>query len=119
MLKQTEDKVALITKAPRSGIWKMAEDGSVHFLRPALNVSSIGDESEAFYRRVYGAGEYCYQGADLGMIMTRGRMQTPERKLLDRAKKWNAGIKREFASVPPAPTAHLTPPPDFTAGKWF
>jgi len=50
VLKQTEDKVEIITRAPRSGIWKMAPDGAVHFLRPALNVTSIGDESEAFYR---------------------------------------------------------------------
>jgi hypothetical protein len=51
--------------------------------------------------------------------MTRGRMQSAERHLLDRAKKWNAGIKAEFVSVPPAPEVHLEPPPDFTAGKWF
>jgi biotin carboxylase len=119
VLKQTEDKVELLTKAPRSGIWKMAPDGSVHFLRPALNVTSIGDESEAFYLRVYGAGEYCYHGADLGILMTRGRMQSAERQLLDRAKKWNAGIKAEFVSVPPAPAVHLAPPPDFSAGKWY
>jgi hypothetical protein len=119
VLKQTEDKVELITKAPRSGIWKMAPDGSVSFLRPALNVTSIGDESEAFYLRVYGVGEYCYHGADLGILMTRGRMQTADRQLLERARLWNAGIKGQFASVPPAPQVHLAPPPDFSAGKWY
>ncbi len=56
VLKATEDKVELITSGPRSGIWKMGTDGVVRFLRPALNVTSIGDESEAFYLRVYGAG---------------------------------------------------------------
>jgi biotin carboxylase len=119
VLKQTEDKVELITKAPRSGIWKMAPDGSASFVRPALNVTSIGDESEAFYLRVYGAGEYCYYGADLGILMTRGRMQSAERKLLERAKLWNAGIKSQFATVPPAPQVHVAPPPDFSAGKWY
>ena len=46
-------------------------------------------------------------------------MQTDDRKLIDRAKLWNAGIKAQFAGVPPAPEVHLTPPPDFTAGKWY
>jgi biotin carboxylase len=119
VLKQTEDKVELITQAPRSGIWKMAPDGGVSFLRPALNVTSIGDESEAFYLRVYGQGDWCYHGADLGVLMTRGRMQSAERALLDRAKRWNAGIKRQFVSVPPAPAMHAAPPEDMAAGKWF
>jgi hypothetical protein len=119
VLKQTEDKVELITKAPRSGIWKMASDGKASFLRPALNAPSLGDESEAFYLRVYGAGEYCYYGADLGILMTRGRMQSADRKLLERAKHWNTAIKSEFASIPPAPQVHVAPPPDFATGKWY
>jgi biotin carboxylase len=119
VLKQTEDKVELLSQAPRSGIWKMAPDGSVQFLRPALNVTSIGDESEAFYLRVYGAGDYSYHGADLGILMTRGRMQSAERTLLDRAKRWNAGIKAQFVGVPPAPALDLPPPPDFSSGKWY
>jgi biotin carboxylase len=119
VLKQTEDKVELITRAPRSGIWKLLPDGSVRFLRPALNITSVGDESEAFYLRVYGPGEYRYHGADLGILMTRGRMQSAQRELLDRAKKWNAGIKGEFASVPPQPDAFTVPPPDLSAGKWY
>ena len=119
VLKQTEDKVELLTRAPRSGIWKMAPDGSVSFLRPALNVQSLGDESEAFYLRVYGQGDYCYHGADLGILMTRGRMQSADRELLERAKKWNAGIKAQFHSVPLTPQMYLTPPPDFASGKWY
>ncbi len=119
VLKATEDKVELITSGPRSGIWKMGTDGVVRFLRPALNVTSIGDESEAFYLRVYGAGDYVYHGADLGVLMTRGRMQSADRQLLDRAKLWNAGIKGQFVSIPPAPAAHPQPPEDMSAGKWF
>ena len=118
VLKQTEDKVELITRAPQSGIWKLGPDG-VQFQRPALNVTSIGDENEAFYLRVYGVGEYCYHGADLGILMTRGRMQTADRELLERAKLWNAGIKAQFSSVPPAPQVHMVPPPDFSSGKWY
>jgi hypothetical protein len=51
--------------------------------------------------------------------MTRGRMQSADRKLLDRAKLWNAGIKSQFVGVPPAPALNLEPPPDMSAGKWY
>ena len=93
ILKQTEDKVELITEAPTSGIWRMNSDGNVQFVRRAAQITSVGDEQEAFYLRVYGVGQYRYHGADLGILIARGRMQTDDRKLTDRAKLWNAGIK--------------------------
>jgi len=117
IMKQTEDMVELLTEAPPSGIWKMDDAGNVSFLRPALNITSLGDESEAFYLRVYGAGEYRYHGADLGCLMARGRMQSDKRELLERAKLWNAGIKSKFKSVPLAP--EVTKPAEFEAAKWF
>ncbi|MCB2093069.1 MAG: biotin carboxylase [Rhodobacteraceae bacterium] len=119
ILKQTEDKVELITKAPRSGIWRMAEDGSIAFQRPARNINALGGENEAFYLRVYGAGEYCYHGADLGCVLARGRMQSDDRQLLERAKRWNAAIKAEFETVPIQTSTELSMPADMSAGKWF
>ncbi len=117
ILKQTEDKVELITEAPSSGIWKMKTSGEVEYLRPGLQITGIGDESEAYYIRVYGAGEYCYHGADLGVLMARGRMQTDARELTDRAKLWNAGIKSQFKSVPLQPK--MDKPTNMSAAKWF
>ena len=119
ILKQTEDKVELITHAPPSGVWEMAEDGSIKFQRAAHNITSVGDENEVFYLRVYGAGEYCYHGADLGVLLGRGRMQTDERTLTARARDWNAAIKAQFATVPLAPEIPVQPPAGLDAGKWF
>ncbi|WP_172330699.1 biotin carboxylase [Mangrovicoccus sp. HB161399] len=119
VLKQTEDKVELITGAPQSGIWRLQEDGTAAFVRPALNVTSVADENEAFYLQVYGAGDYCYQGADLGCILARGRMQTGKRNLTKRAKAWNAGIKAQFQSIPLVPAAPAAAPAEIDAGKWF
>ncbi|MFO1154822.1 MAG: biotin carboxylase [Rhodospirillales bacterium] len=109
ILKQTEDKVELITKAPPSGIWRMNQDGNVSFVRRAAQFTSVGDENEAFYLRVYDAGQYRYYGADLGILLTHGRMQTDDRQLTARAKLWNAGIKAQFEGIPPAPTAPELP----------
>ena len=118
ILKQTEEKVELITRVPQSGIWRMDDRGEVTFQRPALDITGVGDENEAFYLRVYGVGEYCYHGADLGCLLTRGRMQTDARTLLQRAKKWNAGIKSQFESVPLSISVSIAPPDDTLAAKW-
>lgn len=119
ILKQTEDKVELITKAPRSGIWRMESDGEIEFVRTSHNINAVGGEDEAFYLRVYGVGEYCYHGADLGCVLARGRMQSDSRELLERARMWNAGIKAQFKSVPLSPSAQISVPTDISAGKWF
>lgn len=120
VLKQTEDKVELITKSPRSGIWRLDDDSdTATFVRPSINITSVSDEAEAFYIRVYDAGEYCYHGADQGILFARGRMQTEDRELTERAKRWNAAIKAEFKSVPPAPNMAVVPPPDLAASKWY
>ena len=71
-------------RPPGSG--KMREHGSVEFLRLVTTWHTVGHDDEAFYLRVYGTGEYRYKGGDLGVIVTRGRMQTDDRQLTDRAE---------------------------------
>lgn len=119
VLKQTEDKVELITRAPQSGIWRLQNDGSATFVRRSLNITSVADENEAFYLQVYGPGDYRYQGADLGCLLARGRMQTDKRKLTRRAKLWNEGIKAKFDSIPLQPVEPTEVPLELGEGKWF
>jgi hypothetical protein len=101
ILKQTEDVTETITAAPTSGIWRMHPDGSIGYARRDTDWHTIADESEAFYLRIAGAGQYRYPGADLGILVTRGRFMSPEHELLDRARGWITGIKGQFASVAP------------------
>ena len=116
VLKQTTDEVELITKAPPSGLWRLTGDGEIRFIRPETDWHAVGGEDEAFYLQVYGAGDYCYPGADLGVIVARGRMQTDDRELHDRAKLWSSGITSQFESVP---LDQAIEPPDQTYTKWF
>ena len=97
VLKHTEDQVRLITKAPQSGIWQMQEDGSIKFIRRSIDWANVGTDENAFYLRVYGEGEYSYLGADMGIIVTCDRMQSDDRQLLPRAKKWINAINGQFA----------------------
>jgi hypothetical protein len=96
----------------------MNQDGNVSFVRRAAQFTSVGDEKEAFYLRVYGAGQYRYYGADLGILVSHGRFQTDHRKLIDRAKLWNAGLKAQFHGIAPAPGRAAVPPKAWW-GKMF
>jgi hypothetical protein len=108
VLKQTDDAVELITEAPSSGIWRMDHDGAIGYARRDTDWHTVADESEAFYLRIAAAGGYRYPGADLGILVTRGRFLDDEHELVDRARSWIAGIKSQLHSVPPP---SVEPPP--------
>jgi hypothetical protein len=63
------------------------------------------DESEASYLRVLGPGDYRYPGADLGVLLTRPRMQTEDNQLTGRAHCWIDSIQQHFAGLPLAEAA--------------
>ncbi len=99
VMKQSEDVVELLTAAPASGRWRMNGD-RVDFVRPDTDWHTVADEREAFYLRIAGAGQYRYKGADLGILVTRGRLMDDDYELTDRAHAWIAGIKGAFRGVP-------------------
>ena len=99
VMKQSEDVVELITAAPASGRWHL-DPGGVRFVRPDVDWHTIGDRDDAFYLRIAGAGHYRYKGADLGILVTRGRLMDDDYELTDRARAWISGIKAAFRGVP-------------------
>jgi hypothetical protein len=99
VMKQSEDVVELLTAAPASGRWRMHGD-RVDFVRPDTDWHTVADEREAFYLRIAGAGQYRYKGADLGILVTRGRLMDDDYELTDRARTWIEGIKGAFRGVP-------------------
>ncbi len=111
ILKQTDDDVELITHAPRSGIWRLdaTAPGGIRFVRRETDWHTVGSEDEAFYLRIAAEGQFRYPGADLGILVTRGRLQTDEHELTERALTWIRGIKAQFEGVPVS--AEATPPP--------
>jgi biotin carboxylase len=101
ILKQTDDTVERITEAPTSGIWRMDAGGEIAFARRDTDWHTVSDESEAFYLRIAATGQYRYPGADLGILVTRGRFMDADHELEDRARRWITGIKGQFAGIPP------------------
>jgi biotin carboxylase len=111
ILKQTEDVTELITEAPASGIWRMQPDGAIAFARRDTDWHTVADEREAFYLRIASEGQFRYPGADLGILVTRGRFMDEHHELMDRARDWITGIKSQFESVPPEAPASVAPEP--------
>ena len=116
ILKQTDDDVEQIVHAPRSGIWRLDPEapGGIRFVRRETDWHDVSGGDEAFYLRIAGEGQYRYPGADLGILVTRGRLQTDDHELTDRALAWISGIKAQFQGVPTPVAAELPPPEPFS-----
>jgi hypothetical protein len=119
ILKYPVDRVEMITKAPSSGIWRMDGDGNISLVRKSIDWFLVSGEDEAFYLRVYTAGDYRYHGADMGILVSRGRFQTDDRKLTPRALAWVNAINRQFEAIPAIGPSEPVPPPLHTANKMF
>jgi len=119
ILKYPVDRVEMITKAPASGIYRMNDKGEISLSRKSIDWFLVSGEDEAFYLRVYTAGDYRYHGADLGILVSRGRFQTDDRKLNDRAKTWVAAIHKQFESIPVSGSSAPKPPAPNDTNKMF
>ena len=100
IIKETGGEVELLNRTPRTGIYRLTGDGAAEFNRWGYDWHWISDESEAFYLRILAPGDYRYPGADLGALVTRGRLQTDDNQLEDRCKRWITGIRAQFAGTP-------------------
>ncbi|REK03859.1 MAG: biotin carboxylase [Acidobacteria bacterium] len=99
VLKHTDDDLRLVNHAPRSGVWGLGEDGSVEFLRPQTHRRTVEREWEGFFLRIASAGDLLYEGADLGILITPGRLMDEKGKLTDRARAWAQGIVGQYRTV--------------------
>lgn len=107
IMSETSPDIELFTATPATGIWRLDEAGQVRFSRAANDWASVTDESEAFYMRVAAPGDLRCEGAQLGVLVTRGHLQTPDYQLTEHCRRWVNGIKSKFASTPLTPSAPL------------
>lgn len=98
IVKHTKDTIEYITEAPQSGIWTMFDNGHIQFDRMDSHRRAVESESEAFFLHVSKKGDYLYEGADMGILVTRGRMMTDNFRLNQRAKEWTKAIRDKYVS---------------------
>lgn len=102
VIKYTKDDVLKVTQAPPSGIWRLQKDGSIKYDRMDTHRRAIDKDDEAFFLRITRVGDYVYEGADIGILVLRGRLMTDNFQLKERAKKWIKALKDEYVGVAPS-----------------
>ena len=75
VMKETDDIVQQLTATPRTGQYSLDSSGALVFRRAALDWHQLQNEAEAFFLRIYAPGDYRWKGADLGVLVTKGRLQ--------------------------------------------
>ena len=98
IIKHTEDTIEYVSEAPASGIYKMFDNGHIQFDRMDTHRRAVETENEAFFLHISKKGDYLYEGADLGILVSRGRMMTDDFKLNTRAKNWIKAIRSKYVS---------------------
>jgi biotin carboxylase len=103
VIKHTKETVEYVTHAPASGIWRLDKQGDAHFERVQTHRRTAESDNEAFFLRISKEGDYFYEGADLGILVTPGRLMTDDFQLNERAKAWIKGIRAHYQSRPLQP----------------
>lgn len=99
VIKHTKDTIEYVNAAPKSGIWRKFDTDHIQFDRMDTHRRAVESESEAFFLRISGAGDYLYEGADMGILVSRGRMMTDDFKLTKRAKTWITAIQDQYSTT--------------------
>lgn len=100
IMKTSDSTVRRIEKAPATGIYHVNPDGTLTFVRPTLDWHYLNEPEEAFFLRVYGEGEYLFKGADLGILVTKSRLQLEGGGLTERCRHFIDGIHAAYEVVP-------------------
>jgi biotin carboxylase len=99
IMKDPNDSVERILAAPRTGTYQLSKEGELTFLRMSHDWHQLAHEDECFFLRVYAPGDYRFKGADLGILVTKGRMQTAT-GLTERCRRYIDGIRSQYLSEP-------------------
>ena len=106
VIKETSPVVELITSSAPTGQYAIDRSGALVYQRAALDWHQLQNDSEAFFLRIYGAGDYRWKGADLGVVVTKGRLQhsvgNGPYALTIRAKHLIEAIRNQYVGSAPA-----------------
>jgi len=99
IMKEPGGSVQRIISAPRTGTYRLSHDGQLNFLRGSHDWHPLSNADECFFLRVYAPGDYIFKGADLGILVSKGRMQT-DAGLTDQARRYINGIRSLYVTEP-------------------
>ena len=96
VLKSTSPAVERVGVAPQSGIYRLDEHGEVGYRFFDYRRAAVETERDGFFLRITGPGDWRYEGADLGILITRGRLMSDDGELNERARQWLAGLTARY-----------------------
>ena len=99
IMKEPGDAVERILAAPQTGRYRLDDDGALNFVGVTNDWHDVTHEDECFFMRVYGPGDYRFKGADLGILVTKGRMQTDD-GLTRRCRSYINGVRSMYVTEP-------------------
>jgi len=98
VIKHTRKTLELVTAAPESGIWEMKTNESIKFKKMDAKRQSVLGDNEAFYLQITQKDGYLYEGADLGILVMRGRLMSDDFQLSERGKRWIKALRAHYWS---------------------
>jgi hypothetical protein len=116
VVKETAPAVELLESAPKTGQYYLDDAGTLVYRRAALDWHQLQSESECFFLRIYGPGDYRWKGADLGILVTKGRLQiegrsaTSANSLTIRARHLIDSLRAQYSGTPIEPVRPVSTP---------
>lgn len=98
VVKHTRKTFEVTTKVPQSGIWEMKINGNIQFKKNDFIRQSVQGDSEAFFLQIAQKGDLLYEGADLGILILRGRLMSDDFQLSERANRWIKALISQYDS---------------------
>jgi biotin carboxylase len=98
VIKHTRKTLELATQVAQSGIWEMKNNGNIKFKKMDTNRQAVIGDNEGFFMQITQEEDYLYEGADLGILLLRGRLMSDDFQLSERAKRWIKALKNQYAS---------------------
>jgi D-alanine-D-alanine ligase-like ATP-grasp enzyme len=96
VIKHTRKTLEFTTEAPASGIWEMQKNGRIKFKKMDAHRQSVVGDNEAFFLQITQKDDYLYEGADLGILVLRGRLMSDDFQLSERGKKWIFALRMQY-----------------------
>jgi D-alanine-D-alanine ligase-like ATP-grasp enzyme len=98
VIKHTKKNLELATQAPPSGIWEIKKNGNAQFKKADAHRQSVVGDNEAFFLQITQKDGYLYEGADLGILVMRGRLMSDDFQLSERGKRWIRALRAQYKS---------------------
>ena len=96
ILKATDERLKIITKAPVSGVYRMSA-GAFVLEKPSTNRLEALATGQVYVLRIMKEDDYAYQGGDLAIVFLNVVVRTTDGQLNETGREWIAALKNSFS----------------------